>query len=101
MPLILKPSTHQMAIEAPKVLKRRNGHAKRLEITSDLNNSETRLKAGQLLTLLDISHSELYRRIRSGKFPKSSGKGTRPFWTVGTLVQFQDAIRAIETFNQQ
>jgi hypothetical protein len=101
MPLILKPSIGQMAIDAPKALKRRNGHAKRLEITSDLNNPETRLKAGQLLTLFDISHSELYRRISSGKLPKFSGKGTRPFWTVGALIQFEDASKAIGTFNQK
>ena len=101
MTLILKLSTPQMVTETPKVFKRRNGHAKRLEITSDLNNLETKLKAGQLLTLLDISHSELYRRIRNGKLPESTGKGTRPFWTVGTLMRFEKICATIKAFNQK
>ena len=101
MPLLLKLSIAQMVTEIPKVLRKRNGHAKPLEITSDLNNLETRLKAGQLLTLLRISHSELYRRIRNGKLPKSTGKGTRPFWTVEALIQFKNVIEAIDAFNQK
>lgn len=101
MPLILKLGIPQMVTETPKVLKRRNGHAKRLEITSDLNNLETRLKAGQLLTLLGISHSELYRRLSNGKLPESTGKGNRPFWTVGALMQFENISETIEAFNQK
>ena len=101
MPLLLKLSIVQMGTEIPKVLRKRNGHAKPLEITSDLNNLETRLKAGQLLTLLGISHSELYRRIHNGKLPKSTGKGTRPFWTVEALIQFKNVIEAIDAFNQK
>ena len=101
MSLILKASINQMRTEAPVVLKRRNGHAKRLEITLDLNNIETRLKVGQLLTLLNISHSELYRRIRNGRLPESTGKGTRPFWTVGALMQFKNISETIEVFNQK
>ena len=101
MPRILNLGIPQMVTATPKVLERRNGHAKRLEITSDLNNLETRLKAGQLLTLLGISHSELYRRIRNGKLPKSTGKGTRPFWTVEALIQFKNVIEAIDAFNQK
>lgn len=101
MPLILNLTIPQMLTATPKVLERRNGHAKRLEIKSDLNNLETRLKAGQLLTLLGISHSELYRRIRNGKLPKSTGKGTRPFWTIEALIQFKNVIEAIDAFNQK
>lgn len=62
-----------------------SGKAKPIPFYGDLN-SLARLRVGNLLYLLNISHSSLYRRIEAGLIPKPDGKdGKRPYWLTSTI----------------
>jgi len=44
------------------------------------------LHVGQLLYLFGISHSTLYRGLKSGRYPDPDGwDGNRPYWRTSTI----------------
>jgi|JI6StandDraft_1071083.scaffolds.fasta_scaffold78913_2 hypothetical protein len=44
-----------------------------------------RVRVGHMMTLLSVSHSTLYERIKSGAIPKPDGKDGRPYWHTSTV----------------
>lgn len=44
-----------------------------------------RVRVGHMMTLLSVSHSTLYERIKSGTIPKPDGKDGRPYWHTSTV----------------
>jgi hypothetical protein len=63
----------------------RNGHAAPKSVQHLDLGGEGRVRVGHLLTLLGISHSTLYVRIKKGTLPAPDGKDTRPFWNTLTV----------------
>jgi hypothetical protein len=69
----------------PSKNKKKQGHAKPLPLTLDLNQPG-RLRVGHLMNLLSISHATLYARMLTGVLPKPDGKdGKRPYWKTSTI----------------
>lgn len=85
MSLIFKSSATVKPLHERNITKPRNGHAKAIPVTFLHLNRPGRVRIGHMLTLLQISHSTLYKRIDSGQLPKPDGKDTRPYWHTETV----------------
>lgn len=85
MPLILNPSVAECVVGEEKIAKHRNGHAKPKSVSFLNLDVIGRVRVGHMLTLLKISHSTLYQRIKSGRLPKPDGQDTRPYWHTSTV----------------
>ncbi len=69
----------------PSKDKKKQGHAKPLPLTLDLNQPG-RLRVGHLMNLFSISHATLYARLMTGSLPKPDGRdGKRPYWKTSTV----------------
>lgn len=68
-----------------KIGKKKCGKAKPIPFTGDINQPG-RLRIGNLISMLGVSHSGLYTRIKSGAVPPPDGKdGKRPYWLTSTI----------------
>ena len=85
MPLIFKPSVTDKVFDEQYIGKCRNGHAKPKSVAFLRLDTVGRVRVGHMLTLLQISHSTLYKRVETGRLPKPDGKDTRPYWHTSTV----------------
>ena len=85
MSLILKPSVTDRELDERNIAKCRNGHAKPKSVAFLRLDTAGRVRVGHMLTLLQISHSTLYKRMETGRLPKPDGKDTRPYWHTSTV----------------
>ena len=70
--------------------KRNAGHSMPLAVPAGLQDL-MRLRVGHLLSILAISHSSLYQRLKDGRLPPCDGyDGKRPFWRASTVRNFLD-----------
>lgn len=61
--------------------KPRNGHTRPMALTFTDLSKPGRLRTGHMMTLFSVSHSTLYKQIKSNVIPKPDGKdGKRPYW---------------------
>lgn len=73
----------------------RNGHAKPKSVAHLHLDRPGRVRVGHLLTLLNISHSTLYERIKRGTWPEPDGKDTRPYWETATVKYLLSFIKGV------
>lgn len=68
-------------------LKRKStGHTRPRPPTIDMY-APGRVRVANLMALLDVSHSTLYKRIADGKFPEPDDRDGRiPFWYTSTIL---------------
>ena len=68
-----------------------SGHSKPLAVPASFEDL-TRLRVGHLLSILAISHSQLYQRLKEGRLPPCDGHdGKRPYWRASTIRVFLQA----------
>lgn len=68
--------------------RKRCGHTRPKPPIIDLNQLG-RLGVGNLLALINCSHSRFYDGMKTGRYPKPDGyDGRMPFWNTGTIKLF-------------
>lgn len=82
----IDPMTSNYKLEQADNRVARCGHAKARPVAHIDLTQPGRLRVGHLLTLLSISHSALYERLRSGRLPKPDGHDPRPYWRTTTIL---------------
>ena len=76
-------TTYKMGVSATPRMQR--GHTTPRPPTLNIDEPGW-LRVGNLLHLLQISHSTLYSGIKSGRYPPPDGRdGRRPYWLTSTV----------------
>ena len=65
--------------------KRRSGHVKPKSIAHLDLQQPGRLRVAHMLTLLSVSHSTFYSRLKNGSLPAPDGNDPRPYWRTETV----------------
>lgn len=66
-----------------------NGHTRPKPPDFSLDYDDARLRVCNLMSLFGVSHSTLYKGIKTGRYPKRDGKdGSIPYWRAKTVKEF-------------
>lgn len=76
--------TIQQPRRAMKGHRATNGNTKPLPVLLSLDQPG-RLRVGHLLTLLSISSTTFYQRVKRGEIPPADGQDGRPYWNTATV----------------